>query len=297
MPEQDNSIEVFNPGASGLQVVEASVPLNQETNFFKLGGSLMVGEPGPQSLIQPEVGVYPAGDESHIIHAAQIPAGTPIPQGPHGPIVPTPRPSSYAVTQTPGAPQINQNMGSTPGMFTTPSARGGFGPSSMVGTSQQGGPGNYNPPIEKSPTPRHGTPGSGQQLIKQFLLQQKQQEMAQQSQQQQQQLMQQRQQQAFDQRRGQQQQQQQQQQHQQQQPSMMQPAFFASQKAGDSEENESGPTSQEGIRRQDVADLAMGALTKGLAPISIFSNLLNAYATLDNKHDITGNKQTQFNKA
>jgi hypothetical protein len=46
--------------------------------------------------------------------------------------------------------------------------------------------------------------------------------------------------------------------------------------------------SAEGIRRQDVADLAMGALTKGLAPISIFSNLLNAYATLDNKHDITG---------
>jgi hypothetical protein len=40
-----------------------------------------------------------------------------------------------------------------------------------------------------------------------------------------------------------------------------------------------------------VADLAMGALTKGLAPISIFSNLLNAYATLDNKHDITGINQ------
>ena len=46
--------------------------------------------------------------------------------------------------------------------------------------------------------------------------------------------------------------------------------------------------SSEGIRRQDVADLAMGALSKGLTPISIFSNLLNAYATLDNKHDITG---------
>ena len=58
-------------------------------------------------------------------------------------------------------------------------------------------------------------------------------------------------------------------------------------------------TLAEGIRRQDVADLAMGALTKGLAPISIFSNLLNAYATLDNKHDITGkgsyiNYVTQF---
>jgi hypothetical protein len=29
MPEADNSIEVFNPGASGLQIVEASVPANQ----------------------------------------------------------------------------------------------------------------------------------------------------------------------------------------------------------------------------------------------------------------------------
>ena len=173
----------------------------------------MVGDPGPQAIIQPEVGVYPAGDESHIIHATQIPAGTPIPQGPHGPIVPSPRPSSFAVTQTPGAPQVNQNMGSSPGSFTTPSARGGFGPSSILGSTQQAGPGNYNPPLEKSPTPRQGPPGSGQQLIKQFLMQQKQQEQVQQNQQQHQlmqhqQAVQQRQQQAFDQRRGQQHQQQ-----------------------------------------------------------------------------------------
>ena len=45
------------------------------------------------------------------------------------------------------------------GSFSTPAARGGFGPSTMVGSSQQGGPGNYNPPIEKTPAPRHGTPG------------------------------------------------------------------------------------------------------------------------------------------
>ena len=50
-----------------------------------------------------------------------------------------------------------------------------------------------------------------------------------------------------------------------------------------------------GIRRQDfLADVipsaAVGALTSGLTPISIFSNLLNAYATLDSKHDITGEK-------
>jgi len=29
MTDQDNTIEVFNPGASGLQVVEASVPVDQ----------------------------------------------------------------------------------------------------------------------------------------------------------------------------------------------------------------------------------------------------------------------------
>ena len=51
----------------------------------------------------------------------------------------------------------------------------------------------------------------------------------------------------------------------------------------------SGPTN---TRRQDVfgdvlPGAAVGALASGLTPISIFSNLLNAYATLDSKHDIT----------
>ena len=70
----------------------------------------------------------------------------------------------------------------------------------------------------------------------------------------------------------------------------MHPAFFANQKSGsDMTDSEESASTDSGIRRQDVADMAMGALTKGLAPISIFSNLLNAYATLDNKHDITGN--------
>ena len=50
---------------------------------------------------------------------------------------------------------------------------------------------------------------------------------------------------------------------------------------------------QEPSRRQDflsdvLPQAAVGALASGLTPISIFSNLLNAYATLDNKHDITG---------
>ena len=37
-----------------------------------------------------------------------------------------------------------------------------------------------------------------------------------------------------------------------------------------------------------ASSAAVGALASGLTPISIFSNLLNAYATLDNKHDIKG---------
>lgn len=245
-------------------------------------------------MLQPEVGVYPAGDDSHIIHASQIPAGTPIPQGPHGPMVPTPRPSSFPVTQTPNAPQIIQNMGSSPVGFTTPSPRGGFGPTSLQGASQQGGPGNYNPPLEKSPAPRPGAPGSGQQLIKKFLLQQ------QQAQKQQgvnlQQLLHQ-QQQNIDQRQG------------QQSGNPQKPLGFPTLFAGSSKENDSQvkkgkgrksrnfiiwpffaqeSESVESIRRQDVADLALDTLSKGLAPMSIFSNLLNAYATLDSKHDITG---------
>ena len=43
---KQNQIEVFNPGASGLHVVEASVPTNQRTNSFTIGGSLSVGGAG-----------------------------------------------------------------------------------------------------------------------------------------------------------------------------------------------------------------------------------------------------------
>ena len=43
--------------------------------------------------------------------------------------------------------------------------------------------------------------------------------------------------------------------------------------------------------RQDLVPQAAaalgGAISSTLTPMSIFSNLLNAYATLDNKHDIT----------
>merc|ERR1719323_1357401 len=48
-----------------------------------------------------------------------------------------------------------------------------------------------------------------------------------------------------------------------------------------------GPTRRQDILSDVIPSAAVGALTSGLTPISIFSNLLNAYATLDSKHDIT----------
>ena len=46
LDDRQNQIEVFNPGASGLQMVEASVPNDQLTNSFTIGGSLAVGGTG-----------------------------------------------------------------------------------------------------------------------------------------------------------------------------------------------------------------------------------------------------------
>ena len=49
-----------------------------------------------------------------------------------------------------------------------------------------------------------------------------------------------------------------------------------------------GPSRRQDFLSNVLPSAAVGALASGLTPISIFSNLLNAYATLDNKHDITG---------
>ena len=49
-----------------------------------------------------------------------------------------------------------------------------------------------------------------------------------------------------------------------------------------------GPSRRQDFLSDVLPSAAVGALASGLTPISIFSNLLNAYATLDNKHDITG---------
>ncbi len=47
-----------------------------------------------------------------------------------------------------------------------------------------------------------------------------------------------------------------------------------------------------GSRRQDLISgllpAAIGLSSAGISPVGIFSNLLNAYATIDSKHDITG---------
>ena len=111
--------------------------------------------------LQPEVGVYPKGNDPNILFKEQIQAGTLYPQGPNGPLIPNPRPTSFPVTQTPRAPQQD------PSNFTPVRRKG------ISGSHQIPGPGNYNPPADKTPSQLPGQPGSGQQLIKHYLLHQK----------------------------------------------------------------------------------------------------------------------------
>ena len=268
LPKQtQEQIKVFNPGASGLQVVEASVPINQQTNSFSVGSSVVVGggQKSPQAAIrvidlQPEIGVYPTGEDSNILHAKQVPAGTPLPQGPHGPIIPTPRPSSFAIAQTPNAPQVLRHP-----MLTPVGRRVGGG---QFGSHNKPGPGSYQPPIGNTPSPLGGRPDSGQQLIKHYLM------------------------------------------HKNvptprttikttprpkptpARPMRPGPKPYAVNRQGEP------PARVPGFGdRQDIvsaaagaaipAAAALGAISSTLTPMSIFSNLLNAYATLDTKHDIT----------
>ena len=115
--------------------------------------------------LQPEVGVYPKGNDPNILYREQIQAGTPLPQGPHGPLIPKPRPTSFPVTQTPRAPQVLQTVDPSDAVNFTPISRNG-----IPGSHQIPGPGNYNPPVGKTPSALPGQPGSGQQLIKHYLL-------------------------------------------------------------------------------------------------------------------------------
>ena len=331
-------IQVNNPGSSGLQVVEATVPVNQNSNSFTIGGSLSFGggkENGvlpPSSMsnsitvldnngIQPEIGVYPSGYDSNILHPKQVPTGRPLQQGPHGPIVPAPRPATFPITQTPSVPQVLMNSRKHPaGASLIPSRLGTAGGR----PHQNPGPGSYQPPITNTPNAMKGNPDSGQQLIKHYLMERKQNMR----------------------RRG----------HhiakKKQMASQIHPRYNDVHSIRPSYEVNSNhasstipppasfdmnqPDTQENIalreeasngihqnyqsnsppspasinrngfyaesplpnRRQDPisaavagaaipAAAALGAISSGLTPVSIFSNLLNAYATLDSKHDIT----------
>ena len=246
-------------------------------------------------------------------------------------MIPKPRPASFPVNQTPKAPQIVQPMEPKMGTGFSPVSRGGANGLPLTGSHQIPGPGNYNPPLDASPN-LDGDPGSGQQLIKHYLLHAKEQAKKMHAHQQQQQLYQQQQQQLH-----QQQEQQQQQQHQQQQQQKLQEQqqillhqqlqeelqrqmimnnqmnMVQNQPSNQSPMPQPPPQTslpaqppqipsnvfqhrnsipQPGRRQDILTDIipsaAVGALTSGLTPISIFSNLLNAYATLDSKHDITG---------
>ena len=150
------------------------------------------------------------------------------------------------------------------------------------------GPGNYNPPVDNTPSALPGQPGSGQQLIKHYLLH------SQEQQKQQDEMMQQHhhsiqeemlRQQLINAHANMQQQQQQQQQQQHFKPD---PTVLPSNILQHRNSAAPFPSRRQDLLTDVLPSAAVGALTSGLTPISIFSNLLNAYATLDSKHDITG---------
>ena len=329
------SVKILNTGSSGLQMVETNVPASQNTNSFNIGSSLVVASSttSKDGLVQGQV-LTSSNEDPNIILPSQVPTGTPIPQGPHGPMVATPRPASFPVAQTPNAPQVAHRLPDT-----QPLARG-VGGIPVQGNRQLLGPGNYNPPVQSTPRPMQGNPGSGQQLLKNFIqerhLEQQQRKLLQQQQQQellqrqqQQELLQQQQQNIPrlslaqvpsglpQQRHSTQGRQQQQHHHQQQQQQQSGNPLFNILSPGAVRPNpspprpppHSQPQRPQGLmprlgevqekmdsffRRQDLSSAAIlpaaavGALSAGLTPMTIFSNLLNAYATIDSKHDITG---------
>ena len=353
---EKTNIQVFNPGSSGLQVVSGAVPLENNDQIFSVGSSLSFGNGGSESstisnnivgstiTLQPEVGVYPKGDDPHILHGDQIQAGTPLPQGPHGPLIPKPRPTSFPVTQTPRAPQVLQTL--SPGSNFSPVTRKvGGGP--VQGSHQIPGPGNYNPPLDNTKLP--GLPGSGQQLIKHFLLHnneqryqedliRQQEEMIKAKKIQEEMIKQKQFQEEIMKQQKKYQEEMMQKKHQEEvikqqkyleemaKQQKFQEEMAKQQKYHDEmakhqhlqelakqhninmamvqnqqtvlpnnvlQHRNNAPTPIPISRRQDLLgdvlpSAAVGALASGLTPISIFSNLLNAYATLDSKHDITG---------
>ena len=154
----------------------------------------------PSQVIQRSQAI---GDDPNIVYPTQIRAGTPLRQGPQGPIISSPRPQSMAVPQTPLAPQTRD-----------PDFKQRYSTESILSTL-------------KLPD-RRGLA----------------------------------------------------------QPSHVQPS--ASPRPQGAARREDGRPL--GLRRQDFVSgllpLALGG--SGVSPVGIFSNLLNAYATIDSKHDITG---------
>ena len=142
-----DSVTVLNTGSSGLQVVERNVASTEGDNLFNVGSSLVVTTTGKEDLIVGDQNFRPTERSDHnILKPKQIPTGTPIPQGPLGPMISTPRPANLAVAQTPNAPQLSQTGDQI--------------------SHNQPGPGNYRPPLLSTPQPINGDPGSGQQLLK-----------------------------------------------------------------------------------------------------------------------------------
>ena len=107
-------------------VIEGNVPSNVPSMSFNIGNSLAVSSNSHNNpkVVTPNNGggglvasirvvagdedLHSDGSDPNIIGAQQVPAGTPVRQGPHGPVILTPRPSTISVSQTPMAPQVSR---------------------------------------------------------------------------------------------------------------------------------------------------------------------------------------------
>jgi hypothetical protein len=271
--EQNDPVVVNNFGSSGMKpitgksllsggstttsssasFVDVMVPKDQQSGFFGVGSSLSfagdavtpntgISRPVLNSLPslnrdQVLAGNFAIGDDPNIIYPHQIPPGTPLMQGPQGPIITTPRvPINLSVPQTPLAP-------------VTPN------PDQLnVGGHLRVGPPQRSPELFiASQQNNNFLMGSqGQQHLSQ--------------------------------------------QHQKmpqfQQPEPVIPSRVVATSAVPPRRLDTERRVEGGSRRQDLISgllpAAIGLSGAGISPVGIFSNLLNAYATIDSKHDITG---------
>ena len=156
--------------------------MGQQSGSFNVGGALVVAPNANKKKNNKPLATLRVSDDPNILNPEQVPAGMPVPQGPHGPMVSTaPRPTNRpaVVTQTPKAPQVSYPK--------SPVGRG-VGGSPVRGSHQLPGPGSYIPPIGSTPRPLQGKPDSGQQLLKNIVKERNDKIVRQQQQQQQQQF-------------------------------------------------------------------------------------------------------------